>query len=152
MIRQAVIDDLPDIVRLAVQMHNESRFMKFLFHEEKVRAFLSTLIDAPDGFLWVADDGDGEVIGAMAATVFELWFSSDRIAQDVGLFVRPSRRGTSAAAALVDRYLVWARERGAVDAEIGVSTGVHPDRTGAFLQRLGGREVGRLYSWESICA
>ena len=138
------------LLALAAEMHAESRFSRFAFVPEKVRAMLATLIVADDGFLWVFDDGD--VIGALAATVFEHWFSSDRVAQDVGLFVRPDRRGGAAAAALIDRYIVWAHERGAVDVELGVNTGVRPERTGKLLERLGARLVGWLYSWEGPCA
>ncbi|MCC7462925.1 MAG: GNAT family N-acetyltransferase [Gammaproteobacteria bacterium] len=142
---------MPALLALATAMHAESRFSRFGFETEKVRGFLSVLVEADDGFLWVSE-ADGQVIGALAATVFEHWFSRDRVAQDVGLFVRQDQRGAGAAAALVDRYLAWAQERGAIDAELGVNTGIHPERTGALLQRLGAREVGRLYSWEGLCA
>jgi hypothetical protein len=39
----------------------------------------------------------------------------------------------------------WARERGAADIGLGISTGVHAEQTASFYNALGLRPVGMLF-------
>lgn len=152
MIRPATIDDLPALMRLAIEMHRESRFRDWSFDEGKVGTLFLRLIQDADSFVWVAADSAGRAFGAMVGCVFEHWFSTERCAQDFGLFVMPDRRGGLAAFRLVRRYIAWAAERGAREVDLGVNTGVTPEATGRLLECAGLRRVATLYSKVLACA
>jgi GNAT superfamily N-acetyltransferase len=146
-IRKATVDDLPCFMRLAAEMHRESRFRDWSFDEGKVGTLFLKMVQDPDSFVWVACEDD-VVIGGLVGMVYEQWFSTERVAQDLGLFLHPAHRGGLNALRLVKAFKAWATEQGARDCELGVNTGVEPQRTGAFLQCLGFREVAQLYSME----
>lgn len=145
MIRDAVKEDLPQIIELGRVMHAEARRLNKLKYVP-ARAYLSiaSLIGADHGFVRVIEE-DGELVGGMAAAVEPHWFSTDKMAYDIALFVRPDKRGGLAAAQLVKEYKAWADSQGAVITQFGISTGVHIASTGALLERLGFRPSGFLY-------
>lgn len=141
MIRPATHADLPRLLELGAQMHAESRYRVLAFSAARAERTLQMLLDSPNGFLWVAADG-GAVTGGLAAMSVPHWASDDEVATDLALFVAPDARGGLTAARLVTRYREWARERGAVIVDMGVSTGVHPEQTARLLERLGARRIG----------
>jgi GNAT superfamily N-acetyltransferase len=144
MLRAATIDDLPALVELGAVMHAESpRYARLRFDAGRLAQTLTGLLSTPDGFLWVAER-EGEIVGGLAAVVVQHWCSADRVAADLALFMTPDARGTLAPARLVNRYVAWARERGAVHVQFGVSTGVHPEQTAQLLERLGFARCGIL--------
>lgn len=146
MIRPAVIDDLPALLRLAELMHSESRFAgRYPFDHYKARELLDTAIWHPAWVVWVAEK-DGELVGGLVGTISEQWFSRELVVQDLAVFVKPDARGGFIAARMVRLFHEWAVDRGAVDCEIGVNTGVHPERTGELLKAAGFEQVGQLYS------
>lgn len=147
MIRPAIADDLPRMMFLAVTMHQESpRYRDIPFDEGKVGSLLLKLMQSEDGFLWVAEELGRGVVGALAATAYELWFSTARVAGDFGLFMHPDFRGGLAAARLVRRYREWGKEQGLVGTDLGHTTGIEPDRYDRFIRCLGFEETGRLYT------
>jgi GNAT superfamily N-acetyltransferase len=146
MIRPAVVDDLPRLMVLAMEMHRESRFADYPFDEGKVGTLILRLITNPEGtgFAWVAVVGD-QVVGGLLATLYESWFSTQLVASDYGLFLHPKHRGGMLAMRLVKQYKAWAKEAGA-DCELGCNTGVNPDAYDRFVQCMGFRPVARLYT------
>ena len=150
MIRSATLSDLPRMIELGEAMHRESRFSHMIYSPEKVEAMLLRIMER--GFLRVVER-DGEIIGGFAGVLEEHWFSYDKIATDIALFVLPDRRGGMAAAALVNAFVAWAIEKRADLIDIGVNTGVRTYETARLFERLGGRSAGLLYTWEiSKCA
>lgn len=145
MIRAATLQDLPRLVDLGRVMHSESRFACIEFVPAKLEATLRSVIAT--GGVFVAER-DGVVIGGFAGVVVEYFFSTDRMACDLAIFVEPNKRGGFAAAALISAFKVWARRQGAKRIELGVSTGVHADKTGALFERLGLTREGALYTGE----
>jgi len=146
-IRRATVADLGRLVELARKMHAESRFRIYRFAEQKVRDMLQGLIDSPEtGLVMVAvDRTTGEIVGGMAAMCVEQWFSDEKVAQDLALFVDPDKRGGIAAARLVDEFLGWAYDMGAVTAELGINTGVRVERTALLFERMGMARTAYLY-------
>lgn len=148
MIRDMTGADIPEVLKLARLMHDESRFSGvFPFDEHKVHGILAHAIESEAFAAWVADDGD-ELAGGFVGLATEQWFSTAIVAQDLAMFVRPERRGACVGVQFVERFKAWARDQGAVAVEIGVNTGVAPGRTGAMLKACGLIEVGTLYSME----
>jgi GNAT superfamily N-acetyltransferase len=148
MIREATKDDIPRLVELGRVMHTEaSRLNKLRYVPGKVYVLLSSMVGAEHCFVRVVEE-QGEVIGGLVAAVEPHWFSTDLLAYDLALFVRPDKRGGLAAARLVAQYKVWAKERGAVITQLGISTGVNLASTGALLERIGFKPSGFLFDAE----
>lgn len=145
MIRDAVKEDLPQLIELGRAMHAEaSRLNKLVYVPGRVYLTLSPMITDPNSFLRVVEK-DGEIVGGLAAYVKPHWFSTDLMAYDLALFVRPDQRGGMAAAKLVKQYMTWARSKNAVLTQFGISTGVNLASTGALLEHLGFRPSGLLF-------
>jgi GNAT superfamily N-acetyltransferase len=147
MIREATHDDVVHLVRLSEMMHAESpRYSRLTFSPEKMAAMLHNLIDSPNGFVRVLEL-DGRIAGLMVAMVAEHWMSTDMVAVDFGVYVTHGVRGVGAGAVeMVARYRQWAKERGAVWPQIGVSAGVCDEAAERMYERAGARRVGSI--WE----
>jgi GNAT superfamily N-acetyltransferase len=146
MIRHATLEDLPRILDLAQVMHMESRFKDIPHSREKVELIFTRLIEGA-GLILVAEK-NGKVIGAIAAAVIELWFSTGKVGQDFGLFIHPEHRGGMLAARLVKGYEDWAKSQGAHAAELGINTGLQLEKTGQLLAHLGYTTVATLHAKE----
>ena len=146
-IREATTDDIIDLMPLAVDMHEESRFRVMKFSVEKMDDFLRWCIVNDDCLLIVAETNDGEIAGAFAGFCMEQWFSTDKYACDFALFVHPGYRGSTASWKLISHYVGWAGLKEAKLIQLGISTGVNPDEIGRFYEKLGFKRFGGLYEW-----
>lgn len=143
-VRCATKTDVPALVELGRAMHAESRYRELAFSDAKLQALLEVLVGG-GGFVLVYERG-GAPVGMFAGAVMELYFSDAKLAFDYFLFVRPEHRGGFGAARMVSAFIAWAKAEGAALIDIGISTGVTPERTGALYERLGLAHVGALYS------
>jgi hypothetical protein len=80
---------------------------------------------------------DGAVIGWLAGGIAEQWFSRQLMAFEYGLFIAPEHRGGTAGPRLAKAFITWAEEHGAAIINMGITTGVHEERTGDLYSRLG---------------
>lgn len=134
-VRPAQADDVPAIVLLAYWMTSESpRFRRHGFSTVKARALVERLVEL--GGLFVAAEGK-ELIGFFAGVMNEHFLSEVKVAAEIGVYVLPSRRGTSAFPRLVRAFESWAKNNGAQEIAVGISTGVEPERTVCMYERLG---------------
>lgn len=145
MIREAEPSDVAALVDLAEQMHAESRFAFMPFCAGRVAEMMSIAVMSPAGFARVIEQ-DGQIIGAMAGQIGPHIFSEALVAWEYGIFVKPEHRGGMAAVRLVKAFEDWAVGMGASLIDIGISTGIHTERTGRLYQRLGFSPVGVLFS------
>lgn len=144
MIRNASLADLGTLLVLAEQMHAESpRFSVRRFSVDKTAELFRRLIERDDGLVLVAER-DGELIGAFVGYTTEDWFGPDIVAGDFGLYVAPRHRGGAHAALLIQGYVEWARSRGVAHPEIGISTGVHVEKTTRLYEAQGFVTVGPI--------
>lgn len=148
MIRNATAGDIPALIELGARMYLESRYAETSpFDEQKCAELARHLIAAPGGCVLVAEHG-GHVIGWMAGGIAEQWFSRKLAAFEYGLFIAPEHRGGSAGPRLAKTFIAWAADHGAAVINMGITTGVHEERTGAMYERLGLSRTGLLYSKE----
>jgi GNAT superfamily N-acetyltransferase len=142
-IRQAIPGDVPVLVRLGADLHAESpRYASTAYSPDKVAGLAQAIIDGrvPDAVIFVAVEY-GEVIGIFAGTVFEHWFSHDRMATDYTFYLRPESRGQGKTAVrLVKAFEQWARDRGVTSLVFGTSTEIAERRTVALYHHLGYRD------------
>lgn len=148
MIRNATAGDIPELIELGTRMYLESRYAETSpFDEQKCADLAKQLITADAGCVLVAEHDD-QVVGWLAGGIGEQWFSSKLMAFEYGLFIAPEHRGGSAGPRLVKAFITWAADRGAAVINMGITTGVHEERTGAMYERLGLSRTGLLYSME----
>lgn len=145
-IRAATINDLDAIIDLGKHMHAESsRFGALVFDELKVRKLITGLLSRETGFVLVAEEPDGNIFGGFAGFISEHWYSTDQVAQDLGLFVRMDRRGGIAAARMVKAFIYWAQDRGAKQITLGISTGIKVEQTAQLYRSLGLKQFGYCF-------
>lgn len=139
--------DLTEIVDLAFLMRKESVFkLTARFDPEAVCMLGARLIADPDGYLTVAKNEKGLVIGFIAGQLAPYIFSpSEKHIVDYAVFVEPSSRGGSAAYRLMKDFEEWGKDKDALEMTIGVSTGVEPQKIHEFYKKLGYACVGGLY-------
>ncbi|MDA5498007.1 GNAT family N-acetyltransferase [Yersinia aleksiciae] len=147
MIRPATMDDIPALVALGARMHCESRYVTFPYDEDKCAALAVSLINAEFGVVLVAEES-GQIVGWVAGGIGEQYFSYERMAFEYGVFIDAEHRGGTAGYRLVKAFIEWAKNHGARVINMGVTTGVHEERTGELYQRLGLARTGSLYSME----
>ena len=142
MIREADLHDIERLVLLGSFMHREAEaFHGLRFDAQRLANTLAHVIGSPNGFAWVAEDR-GLVVGGLMAMVTPHWFSPDTVACDLALFMLPEHRGTLAPVRLLNAYAAWARGQGAAKVQLGVMTGIEPEKTEAMLERIGWRRAG----------
>ena len=127
-VRRATQNDLLDIFKLCVAMHQETDFGNFPLNPEKMIAQLSHWKD--HSLLLVAED-DGKIVGMMAGSKRDQWYSDEFLAAEDFIFVDKDHRGTRAAFLLMREFMQWATQAGAKHIRAGVATG-----TGAAAERL----------------
>jgi GNAT superfamily N-acetyltransferase len=145
MVRRANIADVPALVALGRLLHAEaSSYSHTAYDADKVAQTLATVIAGGGVFV---HETAGEIDGGFAGMIMERWFSTDRMALDLSLFVRADRRGGVIACRVTDAFLQWCKAEGiaARDVVIGVSTGINAERTGKLYERLGFERIGGIY-------
>lgn len=136
-IRVATLDDLPRILDLGEQLHNESpRWSRLSFNRQKAESFMRMLLTESRGVVFVAER-DGVVVGGIAGIAEAHWSSDDVVAQEVSFFMAPETRGSMAATRLICALRAWGETRGAKWLQAGTSTGLDPERTAGLYERLG---------------
>lgn len=136
-IRPATADDIDDLVRLGQALHAESpRYSRRRFDPQKVRDLTAQVLQMDTAAIFVATSL-GQVIGLFVIVATSDWFGPDLHATDLVVYVDPAHRGGTAFPKLVRAVEEWARAKGVLDLDIGVSTGIHTMRTVCVYERLG---------------
>lgn len=118
------------------------------FSEERSRATYRRYLDTAAPTIFVVEH-EREIIGFLTAYISDFTFADGfYVSQDV-LYVRPDKRGTRAAAALLKTYNQWADRLGAAEVYTGVASShrsnkLTPERTAKFLTYFGFDAVGQL--------
>jgi hypothetical protein len=73
----------------------------------------------------------------LAGYITEYAFCSELVATDQIVYVIRRKRGTRAVLHLLKEFREWARQRGARELVLGITTGVDAERTGDLYRRLG---------------
>lgn len=141
MIRPATIDDVPHILVMGSKMIQESRYKSVRYNPAKASETVIELIKNEDGFCWV---GQGAMMLGYATS---LWHSDDKVSSELALYVEPEYRGGMTAIRLIKQYVKWAKERGAVMIEAGVSTELKSERTARLYEICGFRIVGPVLTF-----
>lgn len=143
-IRPMQLSDVDAMLELARAMHEESVYRHLPFDDQKVAELVRacSMQDSWAGFVAVEN---GRLYGFFAGHITEYFFSRERMAKDIGLYVVPEKRGRMTAVRLIKIFIRWAAEKGVTEVALGVSALEDNSRTYALYQRLGLEPVAQLF-------
>jgi N-acetylglutamate synthase-like GNAT family acetyltransferase len=129
LIRQAKQTDIDTITVLANKMVQNTVFTNIK------RDRIEKILSVPTAVGFVAESE--EIVGFICGALHNQFFTQQKFASDMALYVEPKYRGGSAAFRLVKAFENWAKEKGVSHIWLGQSVGQNIDDTAKFYQRLG---------------
>ena len=138
------VDHVPDLYALGKQMHEESEFRDLHWNHEKITNWFYNNVRNPKSFVMCAYDGD-VLAGVFVGGLSEFYFGNDVQAYDLLWYVGKEYRGSRTGLRLLKMFESWATDLGADRIQVGISSGLSMDRTGALLERMGFSQIGGLY-------
>lgn len=133
--RPAVDSDVPDLVNLTNTM---------LAHTKlgcATAGKIGALVRSPKTLVMLAH-AHSELIGFVCGVVHESVFNSRLRVTDIGLFVAPEYRSSTAAQDLIAHLEKWAQDNKATEIWLGQTTGDNPRVVERFYNRLGYKTQG----------
>jgi len=142
------LGDLPDmgkLVDLAMELLEQSIYSDIKPDKLKFRKLVGNMMLSKNGRVWVIVDDDDEPQGFLLGMVTELFFSRDKYATDIAVYVRKSYR--SYVPEMFQQFITWAWSKPRVkEIKLGISSGMDEGgRTGKFYESLGFIDAGGLY-------
>jgi N-acetylglutamate synthase-like GNAT family acetyltransferase len=134
LIRPAKQTDVDTITVLANKMVDNTVFTNIS------KSRIEKILSVPTAVGFVAEDK--EIVGFICGAFHQQFFTQQKFASDMALYVEPKYRGGSAAFRLVKAFENWAKEKGASHIWLGQSVGQNIDATTKFYERLGYDMVG----------
>lgn len=147
-VRDAVLDDLENLIALSRRMHEESNFRSLSFSDPNLRQSLAGAMHRKDMFFFGIYEINNHIVGYLLGVLQKPFFTTDTIASDMMFFVDQLYRGSPAALKLWQSFRDWAREKGACEIRQGVTTGLAPERTDRFFRKIGMESTGQNYRLE----
>lgn len=138
--------DVEAMIRLARMAHEESAFRGIPIDDAKAQRLTDAAMADKGRYGLLIAEKDGEITGMLIATAGEYFFSKAVMATALIWYVAPKHRGGTSAVKLLHGFRKWAQNRGAVEAQINVTSGVRMASTDKMLKRVGLRPVGGNYS------
>jgi|GEM_PF-1497674 len=135
--------DLPQLLHLGRRLHSEAWYSYIPFDENRVATFFYDLMmNREKNFCCIASRG-GIIVGAIAGSRINYWFSRQPGVFDSFLYVLPDQRGSLIAFRLWQAMAAWSERSGACELTHGVGTcSQTADR---FFAGIGMTHVGGIY-------
>ena len=131
------------MLRMARAMHSESpTYAPHPFDEDVFLQWVGLCRDNDDWLCLIAWN-ELDPVGFVAIGAVPMLFSHERSVDDLGFFVMPKWRGTTAAIRLYRSMEPWAKSKGAV-IRMGITTGTNQDQAARFFKRFGFEQTGIL--------
>lgn len=139
LVRRYTPADLERVLPQARAFHDESPVHRHHpFDPGKVAELLAGAQWQPDWLAVVAEDEAGELTGFALVTVQQPYYSSTTLQLlDLAIYVVPTRRGLRTFPALMSHILDWGAGLGAVEAAIGLNTGINDKAALSAFAKLG---------------
>jgi GNAT superfamily N-acetyltransferase len=143
----ATPDDAAEIAALGRVLHDTSNYAGIPYNEAKV-ADLMRVLAGGSGVIFVVRH-ESAIVGGIAGAVAPHWFSDELHGFEYSFFLLPAARAAmSPAVKLLNAFKTWCASRGAKSVRIGITTGIHTDRTAGLYRRLGFEDAGLLFQLE----
>jgi GNAT superfamily N-acetyltransferase len=147
MLRPLTLDDLPQLLELAREMHSKGVYAAYPMDEARVAYILSHLILIDDAFTY-GYQLDDQLIGAFVGEVVQDLWVDVQIGVDHAFYVRESHRGSRAGVLLLRTFEAWAIEKGADVLRPVVYAGVDNPTVEGLLTRMGYASAGTVHKKE----
>ena len=126
-------------------MHAEGAYAFLPFENERAHALFDAYTGDPEtACLWIGEVNK-ELTGLLAGRIDEYMFCYEVLAHDTLFYVTQRHRGSGVAQALISGFRDWARQRGARELCLSISTDIQSRRIGRLYERLGFHFVGGNY-------
>lgn len=142
-IRPATFEDLAAVISLGEEMHKSSNFKHLEWDARHFGERVVSLITSPDHDIFLAVV-DGDVAGGILCGIGPGLSTRNLVAYELGLYVTPDYRRTSAASQLLRAYVRWSRDRGAKRITAGNSAGAPDEGYVKLLTKSGFERTGSL--------
>lgn len=140
--RDITLQDIPELVAMTLRFLDGSPTYRHIPRDEdKICMMFENAVYSPDVFCRLAFSDD-KLIGGMIGAAFEYYFSRERMAGDIAIFIEPEFRNSRIAVKLVDSFGKWATSVGCREVTIGATTQSHGSGYERLLNRLGYETVG----------
>lgn len=140
-IRPITLADIPAIIRHGAEMHYESIYSHLTYSPQRVYEMCCTAIDS-NNHLAVVAEHHGEIVGMLAACVFQYAYGDESISTDMLVYVDPAKRGGRAFLALVSEYIEWAKSKNVALILLGQTTGVDTEAVTELYKKIGFKHIG----------
>ena len=147
LIRKGNYEDVPSIVTLGKEMHEESSFASFDWDNDKVINFADKAV-AKDNFCFFVAEVDGNYAGMVIGSVQEFFFGKDLELVDFIWYVRPGYRNSSVGAQLIDSFIEFGKEKKCKGIYVRIGTNVQPTKTAKLLSKLGFISTGGMFVYK----
>ena len=138
-VRPATLVDIPALVAMGQAFLHASHYARFYAdNPAQVAQLAERLITSPGGVVFVAEK-EGQVVGMLAAVVYDHFISAQRVASEVVFWVDPASRGLGLK--LLRATERWARAQGALALQM-ISPNAEVDR---LYDRLGFSPIERAF-------
>lgn len=142
--RRAITADIEQIIAMAKLFHAESpAHSPYPFNEAKVAALVAAAIASPEWCPVVAVDDDG-LVGMALIYAMPMYFSDALEGGDLAFYVPKGRRGSLAAAHMMQFIETWLVSVGVAVTTIGINTGINHDTALSFFVKCGYRPSGLI--------
>ena len=140
--RDITLQDIPEVMERAGQFFEGSPTYRHIPRDtDKLLMLFEDAVYNPDIFCRLAIS-DGRIVGGMIGAAVEYYFSRERMAGDIAIFIEPEFRNSRIAVKLVDSFGKWATSVGCREVTIGATTQSHGNGYERLLNRLGYETVG----------
>ena len=140
-IRRAVPDDIPEVYKLLIAMHDGFEVPRSPVSEGKILHMIKHMIDK--GIVLLAED-KGKILGTQAGNFSSDWWSEEKFLADTWFFVHPDARKSRAAIKLVKCFIKIGKEL-KVKVKLGHVYSGDLDRKDKFFNKLGFMKAGSLF-------
>ena len=142
MIRELTADDIPEVLsRLHDAAHESGWIRDLVWDPAFIAQHLAAMIER-DQYLVIGSDDGGAL---MIAEVYQNWYSPSLVAHEKLIYVHPALRQQGIARALIEHYVAWAKQRGAIKAGIAVNLGIAPEKVRLLFESCGFQWQGHTF-------
>jgi GNAT superfamily N-acetyltransferase len=138
--------DAAEIAALGRVLHDRSTYAEVPYNEAKVEQHMRSLM-TNGGVVFVVRK-DGAIVGGIAGAVSAWWFSDELMGYEYSFFIAPPHTNGMAAMRLMSAFRTWCKARGAKSLRVGITTGIHQEKTAAFYRLMGFKDIGPLFELE----
>jgi GNAT superfamily N-acetyltransferase len=143
-------EDALQLIELGEELHKESRFATTgVYNKEMIWSLLGATLTRPEQLhISYAKDSNGKVIGFLLGAITIEYFTGNKVANDLGIFVHKEHRGSRVFLRLLKSFEDWAKSVKASKIILYHSTGIEPEKSKTLFEKTGYTSYGYLFDKE----